>query len=115
MPNKGTHCKKNDPNKRGNLIKFTSEPPSAATGMRDASKKRNFDEKGELLSPMKKADKGAGVESKKKSKCSKEDVKMLSTRASVNIALRNQEQSELRPLPTHLHKQTPTLSLRKNW
>jgi hypothetical protein len=44
------------------------------------------------------------------------------TRASVkkdhplrrNFALRNQEQSELRPLPTILHKQTPTLSLRKN-
>jgi hypothetical protein len=43
--------------------------------MKDVSKKRNFDEKGELLNSMKKADKGAGVESKKKSKCSKEDVK----------------------------------------
>jgi hypothetical protein len=26
---------KNDPNKRGNPIKFTSEPPSAATRMKD--------------------------------------------------------------------------------
>ena len=43
--------------------------------MKDASKKRNLDEKGELLNPMKKADKGAGVKSKKKSKRSKEDVK----------------------------------------
>ena len=63
---------KNDPNKRGNTIKFTSDPPSAATRMKDASKKRNLDEKGELLNPKKKIDKGAGVELKKKSKYSKE-------------------------------------------
>ena len=61
-PNKGTHCNKNDPNKRGNPIKFTSDPPSAATHMKDASKKRNLNEKGELLNPKKKTDKGAGVE-----------------------------------------------------
>jgi hypothetical protein len=61
-------ARKNDPNKRGNPIKFTSNPLSAATCMKDASKKRNIDEKGKLLDPMKKADKGAGVESKKKSK-----------------------------------------------
>jgi len=63
---------KNDPNKRGNTIKFTSDPPSAATRMKVASKKRNLNEKGELLNPNKKTDKGAGIESKKKSKCSKE-------------------------------------------
>ena len=40
--------------------------------MKDASMKRNLDEKGVLLNPKKKTDKGAGVESKKKSKCSKE-------------------------------------------
>ncbi len=113
-PIKEPIARKNDPNKRGNPIKFTSNPPSAATRMMDASKKRNLDEKGELLNPMKKADKGTGVELKKKSKRSKEDVKMLSTRGSVNITLRNQEQSELRTLPTLLHKQTPTLPLRKN-
>jgi len=33
--------------------------------MKDASKKRNLNEKGELLNPKKKTDKGAGVESKK--------------------------------------------------
>jgi hypothetical protein len=47
---------KNDPNKRGNPIKFTSNPPSVATRMKDASKKRNLDEKGELLNPKKKTD-----------------------------------------------------------
>ncbi len=34
--------------------------------------KRNLDEKGVLLNPKKKTDKGAGIESKKISKCSKE-------------------------------------------
>jgi hypothetical protein len=43
--------------------------------MKDASKKRNLNEKGKLLNPMKKTDKGAGIKSKKKSKRSKEDVK----------------------------------------
>jgi hypothetical protein len=66
---------KNDLNKRGNPTKFTIDPPSTATRMKDASKKRNLDEKGELLNPMKKADNGAGIKSKKKSKRSKEDVK----------------------------------------
>jgi hypothetical protein len=63
---------KNNPNKRGNPIKFTSDPPSAATHMKDASKKRNLNEKGELLNPKKKTDKGADVESKKKSVLPKE-------------------------------------------
>ena len=72
LPIKEPIATKNDPNKRGNPIKYTSDPPSAATHMKDASMKRNLDEKGVLLNPKKKTDKGAGVESKKKSKCSKE-------------------------------------------
>jgi hypothetical protein len=74
-PIKEPLARKNDLNRRGNPIKFTSKPPSAAIRMKDASKKRNLNEKGELLNPMKKADKGAGIKLKKKSKCSKEDVK----------------------------------------
>ena len=82
-PIKEPIARKNDPNKRGNPIKFTSNPPSAATRMKDASKKRNLDEKGELLNPMKKADKGAGVKSRKKSKRSKEDVKNVINKEAV--------------------------------
>ncbi len=67
------------------------------------------------MSPMKKADKGAGIKLKKKSKCSKGDVKNVINKRQSKHALRNQEQSELQPLPTLLHKQTPTLPLRKNW
>jgi hypothetical protein len=77
---------KNDPNKRGNPIKFTSDPPSAATHMKDASKKRNLDEKGELLNPKKKTDKGAGVESKKKSKCSKEKSRIIGSMTPPNTS-----------------------------
>jgi len=78
LPIKEPIATKNDPNKRGNQIKYTSDPPSAATHMKDASMKRNLDEKGVLLNPKKKTDKGAGVESKKKSKCSKEKSGMKS-------------------------------------
>ncbi len=74
------------PNKRGNQIKFTSAPPSAATHMKDASKKRNLDEKGELLNPKKKTDKGADVESKKKSKCSKEKSRIIGAMTPPNTS-----------------------------
>jgi hypothetical protein len=77
---------KNDPNKRGNPIKFTSDPPSAATRMKDASKKRNLNEKGELLKPKKKTDKGADVESKKKSKCSKEKSQIIGSMTPPNTS-----------------------------
>ncbi len=74
-PIKEPIARKKDPNKRGNPIKFTSNPPSAATHLKDASKTRNPDKKGKLLNPMKKAAMGAGIESKKTSNCSKKDVK----------------------------------------
>ena len=77
---------KNDPNKRGNTIKFTSDPPSAATRMKVASKKRNLNEKGELLNPKKKTDKGAGIESKKKSKCSKEKSGIIGSMTPPNTS-----------------------------
>jgi hypothetical protein len=77
---------KNDPNKRGNTIKFTSDPPSAATRMKVASKKRNLNEKGELLNPNKKTDKGAGIESKNKSKCSKEKSGIIGSMTPPNTS-----------------------------
>ena len=45
LPIKEPIATKNDPNKRGNQIKYTSDPPSAATHMKDASMKRNLNEK----------------------------------------------------------------------
>ena len=56
LPIKEPIATKNDPNKKGNPIKFTSDPPSAATHKKDASTKRNLNEKGVLLNPKKKTD-----------------------------------------------------------
>jgi hypothetical protein len=86
LPIKEPIATKNDPNKRGNPIKYTSDPPSAATHMKDASMKRNPDEKGVLLNPKKKTEKGAGVDLKKKSKCSKEKSGLIGAMTPPNTS-----------------------------